>query len=157
MSMPPSRKQRLSRPAAFSGRPRRISGAKDLSTERREVHRSRPCRESRAAVINCGIKQTLRRRKHMRKLLVLAFAAAVLTGCNSVPFFSTSYGEAHPYNDFDNKDGSTTIEFKFTLDQFNTRQAMQRIDEFLTKYSGEKGLTGYDVENVDDRPIDAGE
>ncbi len=93
----------------------------------------------------------------MRKLLVLAFAVAVLAGCKSVPFFSTSYGEAHPYNSFDNNDGSTMIEFKFTLDQFDTRRAMQRIDEFLTKYSGEKGLTGYDVENVDDRPINAGE
>src|SRR5271157_1710138 len=93
----------------------------------------------------------------MRKLLVLAFAVAVLAGCKSVPFFSTSYGEAHPYNSFDNDDGSTTIEFKFILDRFDAKEAMQRIDEFLTKYSGEKGFTGYNVENVDGRPIDADE
>ncbi|MGO9308814.1 MAG: hypothetical protein ACLQDL_07315 [Spirochaetia bacterium] len=93
----------------------------------------------------------------MRKLLILALAVAALASCKSVPFFSTSYGEAHPNGMWDNGDGSTTIEFKFIIDQFDARKAMERIDEYLAKYAEKEKFSGYDVVNVNDRPINSGE
>lgn len=93
----------------------------------------------------------------MRKLLILACAVAVLAGCKSVPFFSSSDLEAHPSGMWDNGDGSAIVEFKFIMDPFDARKAMQRIDEYLTKYSGEKGYAGYDVLSVNEKPIPAGD
>ena len=91
----------------------------------------------------------------MRRFLVPACALAVLVGCMSTnPFYSTSYGEAHPSNVFQNSDGSTLVEFKFLLDSFDAGKAMQRIDEYLAKYAGEKGFVGYDVENVNGKAIE---
>jgi hypothetical protein len=90
----------------------------------------------------------------MRKLFVLACAVAILAGCMSSPFYSTIYGKANPSYSSENSDGSTLIEFKFILDPFDAKKAMQRIDEYLTGYAGGKGFAGYDVENVNGKTIE---
>ena len=87
----------------------------------------------------------------MRRILILACVAAVLAGCAST--VSSIYGGAHENGIVENKDGSTTFEFKFMLDPFDATKAMQRIDEFLAGYAGKKGFASYEVESVNGKAI----
>lgn len=92
----------------------------------------------------------------MRKLLILALSVLVLGGCTSGSFFtpiSSINSKAVPSQVTENSDGSTTFEFKFTLEPFDARKALQRIDEFLAGYANEKKFTGYEVEKVNGKTI----
>ncbi len=94
----------------------------------------------------------------MRKLLILVLVISFLEGCASgfFPPVSTIYAKANANHVTDNGDGSTTFEFKFVLDPFDTRKALQRIDEFLAGYASDKKFTGYAVEKVNDKAVEKG-
>jgi hypothetical protein len=78
----------------------------------------------------------------MRKILILLSAVALLAGCMTV---SSAYDGATPSRTSENADGSRTFEFLFPASVYDGNMATQRIDEYLTRYVKENGLTSYEV------------
>ena len=67
---------------------------------------------------------------------------------------SSIYDGAKPSHVIENGDGSTTFEFMFPYADFDGKMALQRINEYLTNYTSEKGMAGYKIVNVDGKVIE---
>lgn len=78
----------------------------------------------------------------MKKILVILFAIALMAGCMSA---NSVYDGWKPSHTVANSDGSTTFEFLFAANDFNSDKASQRIDEYCTRYKSENGFTAYQV------------
>jgi len=78
----------------------------------------------------------------MKKILILLCTAALLAGCMTV---SSAYDGATPSRAVENPDGTRTFEFLFPTSVFDGNKATQRINEYLTRYIRDNGMTSYEV------------
>ena len=78
----------------------------------------------------------------MKKILVVLCAVGFLSGCMTV---SSAYDGATPRQAVANPDGSKTFEFLFPTSTFDGTRATQRINEYLTQYVKENGMSSYAV------------
>jgi hypothetical protein len=87
------------------------------------------------------------REEQVKKLPIIFVLFVLISGCASITV-SSIYDTARPNHIVLNEDGSTTFEFLFPAEDYDGTAALERIHEFLGKYSAENGFMGYDVLNT---------